>query len=93
MIPKTWTDAYGDTIKKTSQEISECLNAMVDNRAKIDGELRKALNKAKSPKKPKKKWNKNKNKKNNGKWKNQPKLSPEAWAAKQAARKQRLANM
>ena len=26
MIPKTWTDAYGDTIKKTSGEIAECLN-------------------------------------------------------------------
>ena len=121
MIPKTWTDAYGDTIKKTAGEISDCLNMLADNKFKVDGQFRKSSKKPSNkpvkinaPKpvkinvtKPTKpvgnKWNKNKNNKerdntnkNNpwkNKWKNQPKLSPEQYKHKQAARMVRLGHM
>merc|ERR1712050_822600 len=77
MIPKTWTDYYGDTIKKTSAEISECLNLVLNNKAKVDGQLRKGATKSSGNKKKKNnKWKKNQKKKNqkkNGKWANQPK--------------------
>ena len=122
MIPKTWTDAYGDTIKKTSAEISDCLNMLVDEKFKVDGMFRRKNNAAKPDKinakpikKPSKKpngnkWNKNKNqeqgrsnavkttKKPFNKWRkerknNQPKMTPEQWKHKQAARKVRLGLM
>ena len=91
MIPKTWTDAYGDTIKKTAGEISDCLNLMVSNKAKVDGQFRKVVKKKKPGKKPNK-WNKNKNKggKNN-KWKGKT-HAPGGWKKKQAARQARLGN-
>merc|ERR1712228_854762 len=78
MVPKTWQDQYGDWIKKTAKEISECLNAMLNEKAKVDATKRSFKNKkpAKKPattKKPKKKWNKNKNKNKKTTW---PKLSP-----------------
>jgi len=58
MIPKTWTDAYGDTIKKTSGEIAECLNQVVNDKAKVDGWVRRR-NKPEAPKKKKNnKWKK-----------------------------------
>ena len=43
MIPKRWTDQYGDIISKTAKEISECLNAITDDKAKYDGALRNGL--------------------------------------------------
>merc|ERR1712050_826147 len=56
MIPKTWTDAYGDTIKKTSGEIAECLNQVVNDKAKVDGWVRRR-NQPEAPKKKKNnKW-------------------------------------
>ena len=30
-IPKTWQDAYGDTVKATASEIATCLNAALDH--------------------------------------------------------------
>ena len=83
MIPKTWTDAYGDTIKKTSGEIAECLNQgkfhiysnfsifyhqfdnsnkklkkVVNDKAKVDGWVRRR-NQPEAPKKKKNnKWKK-----------------------------------
>ena len=79
MVPKTWKDEYGDYITKTSEEISKCLNAMLDEKAKVDVSNRRL--KGKTPQK----WNKNKNKKN--KWKKK-KLTKEEWKAKQEKRKQ-----
>ena len=35
MIPKSWTDAYGDTIRKNGQEVADCLNQMLNNNAKV----------------------------------------------------------
>ena len=35
MVPKSWTDQYGDTIRKNGQEISECLNQMLSNNARV----------------------------------------------------------
>jgi len=97
MVPKTWQDEYGDWITKTAEEISECLNAMLNEKAKVDGSLRSNKRKvtssssaAEKPKKKGNKWNKNKKNKGSGKWANRPKLSPEAWKKKQEARRKRL---
>lgn len=30
-IPKSWQDAYGDTVTKTASEIATCLNSALDN--------------------------------------------------------------
>ena len=30
-IPKTWQDAYGDTVKATASEVATCLNAALDH--------------------------------------------------------------
>ena len=68
MIPKSWVDQYGDTIRKNGQEIAECLNQLLTNNARVDPTLKrrsnvfKKLNK-KTTKKPYKGWKKNKNKK------------------------------
>ena len=43
MIPKRWTDQYGDIIEKTAKEVSECLNAITDDKAKYDGALRTSV--------------------------------------------------
>ena len=40
MVPKTWKDDYGDWISKTAKEVSECLDAMLDEKAKVDSSLR-----------------------------------------------------
>ena len=69
----------------------------MDEKAKLDGQVRKKLNKiaekaaeaakvAEEPKKPAKKPKK----KGKGKKKKWPKLSKEEWKAKQALRKERL---
>jgi hypothetical protein len=34
IVPKTWQDSYGDWITKTAKEISVCLNAVLDDKAK-----------------------------------------------------------
>merc|ERR1712130_523544 len=96
MVPKTWQDAYGDWITKTAEEISVCMNAMLDEKAKVDSSLRSpkaqvADDSGKKPKNPKKKWKK-KGKKNKNKW-NKEKMTPEQWKAKQAARKARLTQL
>merc|ERR1712157_281798 len=44
MVPKSWTDQYGDTIRKTATEVAECLNQMLSNNARVDGQLKKASN-------------------------------------------------
>ena len=96
MVPKTWQDQYGDWIKKTAKEISECLNAMVDDEAKFDGSLRSvkkpaATTKPKKKWKPKNKWRPKKKPKNNNnkKW---PVLTKEEWKAKQERKRQREQN-
>jgi len=89
MIPKTWTDSYGDKIKKTSGEISDCLNSILNDEAKAEGWTRKTSTKTA----PKKKWKKNKGNKpvqKPSKKKPWPKLTPEQWKHKNAARKARL---
>lgn len=48
LVPKTWQDEYGDWIKKTAKEVSECLNAMHNHQAKVDGALRKNKKKTKT---------------------------------------------
>ena len=35
MVPKSWTDQYGDTIRKNGQEIADCLNQMLSNNARV----------------------------------------------------------
>jgi len=35
MVPKSWVDQYGDTIKKTATEVAECLNQALNNQAKV----------------------------------------------------------
>ena len=40
MVPRTWKDDYGDLISKTAKEVSECLDAMLDEKAKVDSSLR-----------------------------------------------------
>jgi len=94
MVPKTWKDDYGDWISKTAKEVSECLDAMLDEKAKVDSSLRMRPSKvalpaasdvvADAPPKKnnwKKKWNKNKNSKK--------KLSKEQWKKKQERIKKR----
>merc|ERR1712135_267926 len=97
MVPKTWQDDFGDWISLTAQELSACLNSILDEKAKLDGQVRKKLNKiaeeaaeaakaaSEKPKKSKKPKKKGKGKKK--KW---PKLSKEEWKKKQALRKDRL---
>ena len=41
LVPKTWVDSYEDTISKTATEVAECLDDMLDEKAKVDGGLRK----------------------------------------------------
>merc|ERR1712019_139252 len=41
LVPKTWVDSYEDTITKTATEVAECLDDMLDEKAKVDGGLRK----------------------------------------------------
>merc|ERR1711915_494106 len=66
MVPKTWQDDFGDWITLTAEELSACLNSILDEKAKLDGQVRKKLNKiaekaaeaakvAEEPKKPAKK--------------------------------------
>jgi len=43
MVPKQWHDSYGDIIKKTSQEVADCLNQVLDNTAKLNGQTRHLL--------------------------------------------------
>ena len=76
LIPKTWTDAYGDTTKKTAQEIADCIDDMVDSKAKVDGDLRKKNSGGK------KKWKKPKKPKDE---------QPLSWKQKQQRRRERLA--
>merc|ERR1712176_842694 len=84
MVPKTWQDDFGDWITLTAEELSACLNSILDEKAKLDGQVRKKLNKiaekaaeaakvAEEPKKPAKKPKK----KCKGKKKKWPKLSKE----------------
>merc|ERR1711953_914335 len=40
IVPKQWRDAYGDQTRKTAQEIADCLNQVLDNTAKLNGQLR-----------------------------------------------------
>lgn len=42
LVPKTWVDSFGDTIKKTATEIADCVDDVVDEKAKVDGSLRRA---------------------------------------------------
>ena len=35
LIPKSWEDKYGDTIRKNGQEVADCLNSMLNNNAKV----------------------------------------------------------
>ena len=96
-VKKTWQDDFGDWISLTAQELSACLNSILDEKAKLDGQVRKKLNKiaeeaaeaakaaSEKPKKSKKPKKKGKGKKK--KW---PKLSKEEWKKKQALRKERL---
>ena len=35
LIPKSWEDKYGDTIRKNGQEVANCLNSMLNNNAKV----------------------------------------------------------
>merc|ERR1712157_520157 len=41
LVPKTWVDSYEDTMGKTATEVAECLDDMLDEKAKVDGGLRK----------------------------------------------------
>ena len=43
MVPKSWTDQYGDTIRKNGQEIAECLNQMLSNNARVSSFLLKTI--------------------------------------------------
>jgi len=95
MIPKVWLDGYGDQIRRNGQQIADCLNQVLNNNAKFDGQLKRAhstfkqlkavqaaasaAKKPKSPKKPANKW-KNKNKNKNNK---------RTWKERQAAKKAR----
>merc|ERR1711937_458234 len=54
LIPKSWEDKYGDTIRKNGQEVANCLNSMLNNNAKVDGQLKKKHPYLKSQKKQKK---------------------------------------
>merc|ERR1712110_415675 len=47
LVPKTWVDAFGDTIKKSGKEIADCIDDIVDEKAKVDGGLRKSKSKSK----------------------------------------------
>jgi len=58
LVPKTWLDAFDDTIKKNAQEIADCIDDVVDEKAKVDGGLRKKTKTSKSKWKPAKKPNK-----------------------------------
>lgn len=40
LVPKTWTDNYGDTIKKTAHEVSNCLNSALNNFGKFATQMR-----------------------------------------------------
>merc|ERR1712150_410431 len=35
-----WHDSYGDIVRKTSQEVANCLNQILDNGAKLNGQAR-----------------------------------------------------
>jgi len=89
MIPKVWLDNYGDEIRRNGQQIAECLNQVLNNNAKFDGQLKrshssfkKASVKPTSQKKPKSPKNK---------WKNKGKKSNKSWKQRQAAKKARQA--
>merc|ERR1712062_314077 len=89
MIPKVWLDNYGDEIRRNGQQIAECLNQVLNNNAKFDGQLKRSHSSFKktsvkptSQKKPKSPKNK---------WKNKGKKSNKSWKQRQAAKKARQA--
>merc|ERR1712021_209644 len=99
MVPKSWTDQYGDTIRKNGQEISECLNQMLSNNARVDGQLKKNSNifqsmkkVANKPNKPNKNNNKNNDKpKKKFKGKNQGwKKDTKSWKHRNQAKQERM---
>jgi hypothetical protein len=96
MVPKSWTDQYGDTIRKNGQEISECLNQMLSNNARVDGQLKKNSNIFQSMKKAANNANKDKNNnkdkpKKKFKGKNQGwKKDTKSWKQRNQAKKQRM---
>jgi hypothetical protein len=78
LVPKEWVDSFDDTIKKTATEIAECIDSVVDEKAKVDGGLRKK-------KVSKAKW------KPAGGKKPAEKPSKLSWKQKQKRRRERLA--
>jgi hypothetical protein len=94
MVPKSWTDQYGDTIRKNGQEIADCLNQMLSNNARVDGQLKKNSNIFQSMKKAANNANKNNNKdkpKKKFKGKNQGwKKDTKSWKQRNQAKKQRM---
>merc|ERR1712227_935756 len=73
LIPKSWEDSFGDTIRKTAQEVADCIDALVDDKAKVTPTLRKIQKK--QVWKPNKKKNAQKNKNKNKKKKKKKKMS------------------
>merc|ERR1712176_1416357 len=47
MVPKTWQDDFGDWITLTAEELSACLNSILDEKAKVDEEPKKPAKKTK----------------------------------------------
>merc|ERR1712062_881624 len=93
IVPKQWRDAYGDQTRKTAQEIADCLNQVLDNTAKLNGQLRnlgiKPVKKPNQTPKWKNKGNKGKKPGKKPKWK-KPADKGRTWKEKQAAKKARL---
>ena len=41
IVPKQWRDSYGDVNSATAGEVSHCLNQVLDNSGKLNGQLKK----------------------------------------------------
>jgi len=90
MVPKTWNDKYNDPQTTTVEELSNCLNHMLDDKAKFHPSLRR-VGAVSAPKKDAKPANKGPSgKPNKKKWQKKKKVSKAEWAAKQAKRQARL---
>ena len=105
MVPKTWNDKYNDPQTTTGkyfnwffsanyiflvEELSNCLNHMLDDKAKFHPSLRR-VGAVSAPKKDAKPANKGPSgKPNKKKWQKKKKVTKEEWAAKQAKRQARL---
>ena len=41
IVPKQWRDTFGDLNSATAGEVSNCLNQVLDNTGKLNGQLKK----------------------------------------------------